>query len=194
MRFFRRNLQRQDPETTCKNFRRFQLLMQLFNDSQAAIIFVIKNFCLSAAILFTFIGIYNFHENFIAAMYYLSQGAYGLFSFVIIYDKAFEIPIEIVELKAEMMICAVTIKRVGWLLERTTIRVHSIREYKAVARSFRVMSIKAGEFKCLDGMSTPEFVSFVFEKTASLLVAAINWVIRSLNSSVWGNYSSALRV
>ena len=156
-----------------KKFRRLQLLMQLFNDSQAAIIFVINIFCLSAAIVFTFIGIYLFHQNFIASMYYLSQGAYGLFSFVIIYDKAFKIPLEILELKGKMMTRAIPVNPGRGTLARGVLRVR-LQEYRAIVRSFRVMSIRAGEFKCLDRMSTPEFVSFAFEKTASLLVATIH--------------------
>jgi len=157
-----------DNSATTTEFRRLQLLVQLFNESHRTSILLVKMFCSSACILFATYGVNCFNENQFLGLLNIMYSVYGICGYMILYDKAFSVPVGISKLKRQLLVGVAT----DQLYPRSDgTGGQDDRLVKAVVRSFPNLSIRVGCFTSLQRLSGPEFFKFVGITIARLLVA-----------------------
>ena len=155
----------------CKRYRRLQLLLQIFNECHSSIIFLIKIYCLTAEVAFTYFGVRYFNDNRTTSMYNIILALYAILSYVIVYDRAFDITlhVKISHLKSELLATTIPLSRLFRFVPARK-DVGRNRLLRRSIRSFPTVGIQIRPFGVMERSSTPEFLNFVIEKTATLLV------------------------
>lgn len=145
----------------CSGLRRLQLLIQLFNQSNSAIIFTFKNVCISISIVGGFFSIRYGTLHPVTGIVCALTTLDALVFYSFIYEKAFLIPNRMEEVKSQVRVLAQKVqggtKVKGFLLK--------------VIRSVPPVAVKVGRFHTMERISTLTFLNFVFCQIVGLLLA-----------------------
>ena len=137
-----------------------QLYITLLNIVNAHIIFAWKLLSIGVCIMTGYAGIAHFSDYPIfGAMYYAIFLDISLV-YMILYEKAFTIPVLCSELKALLKVRAIQI------VNKTERKLR-----KRLVMSIAPIGIKVGEFHMLERTSTPVFVHYVLTYIVNMLVA-----------------------
>ena len=134
----------------------------IFNVTQSNIIYAVKTYLISTAIIMSSFGILTFRSHWLVGLFDIAVAVYAEISFLALYDNAFGIPI-----KAEY-VCKVTPLK---LRMETRLENQRLSVLKRQLRSFPLMRIKVGQFYYLERDSTPNFADFVANQTFNILMA-----------------------
>ena len=146
-----------------QKLRAFQAIVTIFNESQSAIVFAIKIMAITTATVMNFFGLGYFHVNWLVGFFCFACAVNAEIAFLALFDHAFSIPV-----KADY-VRKVALLRMG----TSSNNEHNNGKRRLLTRelrSFPVLGIKVGRFNYLERDSTPNFLNFVANKTATLLV------------------------
>ena len=145
-----------------KQLRTFQITIVIFNQSQSDVIFALKIFLISAAIVLNFFGIEYLHSNWLVGLFALLVAVYAEVSFLALYDHAFAIPVRAEYLRKVALQEVMSNRR----------RHQSIGVLKRQLKSVPTLGLKVGDFYSLGRDSTPKFLDFVANMTFTMLVTS----------------------
>ena len=133
------------------------LVMTMFNDSSAGIVFAIKLLSIFGSVL----GMYFFvrlvfNEPFVSFMFFLLTFD-GIVFYSIRYDRVYVIPAIILDFRQQLAI------------EATMGRRNS-KYFYTLSRSMRLVGVKVGSFRNMERNSTLLFLDFFGNSVASMLL------------------------
>ena len=152
-----------------RRFRHIQLLIQIFNDSQSTITYLVKLYCLCSGIIFVVLGVHYFHLNQILGIFYMILSIYVAVTYIMIYDRGFCIPQRISRLKFHVTVMSFSVFQTK--IFTTAEQFRESKEIAAIIQSFPPVGIHVGAFTMLQRVSTPEYLQFVTEKAMTILVS-----------------------
>ena len=139
---------------------KLQFSIQLFNQMNASTIWILKQTCISAFILFGFAFIRFSNEGFLLRGFCLTTALDSVFIYIFIYDKAFSIQSQLAKTKKEMIrACS----------QKIETQVEGMELAKRII-SIRNSGIRVGSFHYFERMSSPNFVLFVVFNVGRMLM------------------------
>ena len=171
----------------------------LFNHNFSLIVYHTKLIALAAALVGGFGGLRLIHRNLPFAFLYGNCFIVGTLSYIIPFNRTYQISENVNELKREILASAENLERVKLQVEENkaqtfsssptfdhgslcwggktftnqfdTTRFMKVTEYKKTLRSIQRLGIQAGGFNYVERESTLIFLNYVFQQILSLLLA-----------------------
>ncbi|CAG7819950.1 unnamed protein product [Allacma fusca] len=140
--------------------RKIQLQLCLFNQKFMNMNYLMKLFDMIAIVSCYYVAIVYHDQNPRFAFSSLLLGLNMMTGFLLLFDKAFEIPMKMQDVKGEISLASHILKKPG-----------SRKYVRCRVTSLQSVGVKMGGFSTLERQSTPNFLHFIVSTVTDLIVA-----------------------